>query len=347
MNSSSAQSLAIGGRPVVRTLGLAVLLLTTLALVAPVWAAKPSGTGSGGGGGGGGGNQGTVKVVDTETAQEAPGNDPHVCAFFLEFGGAPVGETGSWWILDWPPTGTGDEVDSGSYQIDASGTDVTDTFLLQSGHYRVEWQGVNDSSRKHKTLWVDQCADEPAVEPPAVEPPADEPADGPANGQLDEPADEPADDPVEEPADQPADAPADERADGPADEPLDEPADEPADDPVEEPADQPAAARADEPADEPADGADEPADEPANDPVDESTEGPADEPASEPVNEPADQPINPEGDQAPNLNQPIVDVLPDTAIPTPAVPAGMVALGILVLVAAQRTHREQRLDRQG
>jgi hypothetical protein len=312
-----------------RAAGLTVALVAAVLFVSPVWAAKPAGTGGDGGGGSanGGGNQGSVRVGDAVSGLESlTNNEPHVCAFFLAFDGAPNGESGSWSIVDWPPTGDGTEVEDGTYLIPAGGSSVTDTFVLDAGHYRVIWQGINDQNEKHKTFWVeDDCV---------AAGPGDQPGDQPGDEvpPEDPPADEPQDDPTEQPQDQPEDPPADEPQGDPEDQPADEPVDEPQDDPAEQPQEDPQ---------------DQPADEPGEGDVEDAVEGPPapdEEPASD--SQPVDEP-DPENDLAPGTgNQPIVSELPDSAMDAPVLPGLGAALAILLLVAVHRTVRQRSLTAQ-
>jgi hypothetical protein len=282
-------------------LALAALLVLTV----PALAAKP--VGAGGPGGGGGGNEGSVKVVDAGSGQESlTGNEPHVCAFYLTFDGAPDGETGQWWIVDWPPTGTGVEMVDGVYSIPSGGSFDTATFELLAGHYRVVWQAVDAPNEKHKTFWVDEDC------------------------WAEEPEDQPVDEPTDQPEDQPEDQPVDEPTDQPEDQPVDEPVDEPTDQPEDQPEDQPA---------------DEPADEPEGDVADSvvDDEPEVEEPVQEqeqPAEDSSDDPGQPESDSAPaSGGGPVVDELPDTAMPTPVtpvLPGAGATIGLLLLVVAYR-----------
>ena len=157
-------------------LALAALLVFTV----PAFAAKPAG--DGGGAGGGGGNQGTVKVVDAASGEGSEtDNDPHACAFYLQFSGASSGEAGEWWVVDWPPTGSGAEMVDGTYSVPAGGSFETATYELPAGHYRVIWQVADAQNEKHKTFWVDDdCLGGRAGGPASRRTTADEPTDEPA-----------------------------------------------------------------------------------------------------------------------------------------------------------------------
>lgn len=190
-----------------RPLSAVVALTAVLLIASPVFAAKPAGAGdgAGGNGGGNGSNQGTVKVVNADSLQESDtGNEPHVCGFYLVFE-APDGESGTWSVVDWPPTGTGVVVGSGGYAVPAGGSFSTGLFSLSAGHYRVNWLATGAQTEKHKTLWVDACD----VEEPEDQP-TDQPTDEPTDEPTDQPTDEPTDEPTEEPQDQPTDEPTEE-----------------------------------------------------------------------------------------------------------------------------------------
>jgi hypothetical protein len=120
------------------------------------------------------GNNGTIKVHDNNPGEPDPEvkNQPHVCEFDLHFFFGDAGQTGDWWIQEWPPTSdsgpTSDDADaelSGVYEDlegdredrepDTAGTYYT----LPDGHYKLFWEGaVNPGGQqniKHKVFWVD------------------------------------------------------------------------------------------------------------------------------------------------------------------------------------------------
>jgi uncharacterized membrane protein YgcG len=102
------------------------------------------------------GNNGTVKVHDSDTPPERVNNEPHVCEFYLAFYFSDPAEAGDWEIVAWD--GSGSVVESGTYLTDSDGFYRTDDMTLDDGHYRVNWQGINDTSWKHKMFWVDCLA---------------------------------------------------------------------------------------------------------------------------------------------------------------------------------------------
>jgi hypothetical protein len=281
-----------------RTASAAVALIATILFITPAFAAAGAGGGgNGNGGGSGGGNQGSVRVVDAVFGLESlTGNEPHVCTFYLDFSGAPSGESGDWSIVDWPPTGNGTEIANGAYAFPANGSFTTGTFELDAGHYRVEWQAINAQTEKHKTFWVEDCV-------------ADEPEE--------QPEDQPQDQPEEQPEDQ--DQPAEELNEEPAGEPEDELGEGDVNGAVGEPAS-------------------EPEDELGEGDVDNVVSEPEDQPEEQPAAEeqPVDEPDT-EGAIAPSVGDPIVSVLPDTALPTPA-PVILGPAAILVLLCLVAAH---------
>lgn len=105
------------------------------------------------------GNNGTVKIHEGNTeAEPIVRNEPQVCTFHVHFFFADQGQSGSWWIQSWPPTGDKTTVLSGNYLTDSNGEYRTpaspDVYSLPNGHYKLFWQGRNDKNVKHKVFWV-------------------------------------------------------------------------------------------------------------------------------------------------------------------------------------------------
>jgi hypothetical protein len=130
-----------------RTMWGALLgLATAFALSASVALASPPG------------NNGTVKIHDGATDTEPIiKNEPHVCTFHLHFFFADPTQSGTWWILSWPPTGDGTKVANGTYDTNSDGEfrwpDPGDT-ALPIGHYKLFWTGDESNLIKHKTFWT-------------------------------------------------------------------------------------------------------------------------------------------------------------------------------------------------
>src|SRR5690349_21255201 len=87
----------------------AALVSASLALAfgAPGAGAQPiaSPPGHGKAVGGAKGDNGTVKVHSSSTPVTDPRDEPHVCVFYLDAFGFDSGQSVSWEIRSWPPTG--------------------------------------------------------------------------------------------------------------------------------------------------------------------------------------------------------------------------------------------------
>jgi hypothetical protein len=130
-------------------LAAVALILSLFMLVRPVLANPPDPAG----------NNGTVKVHEEPgEAEPIVRNEPHVgCAFHFHFFFADAGQTGTWWVESWPPTGDKTTV-MGPEEYgptDANGEWRTIARTLPSGHYKLFWQGRNEQNVKHKVFWVE------------------------------------------------------------------------------------------------------------------------------------------------------------------------------------------------
>ncbi len=138
-------SRAFGKRQFAAAIGLFTALLMVLAMAAPVAAAN--------------GNNGTVKIHNGSTEDEPIiANEPHVCDFHLHFFFSDAGQTGTWWIQSWPPTGDKTTVLTGTYLSNASGEyrdPAVGSHSLPNGHYKLFWTGDGSNLIKHKVFWVD------------------------------------------------------------------------------------------------------------------------------------------------------------------------------------------------
>jgi hypothetical protein len=153
--------------------------------VAPVLGAANNGAG-GNSSTGAHGTSGNVKVHDAGTGAETTGtdNEPHVCAFWLEFTFDAPFEAGTWVVVSWEPTGDGSTVASGVYDTAGDGVDSSSVIEVSAGHYRVEWAANGATSSKKKTFWVDDGCDAPSSpaeesQPEGVTPPTDAPSSSP------------------------------------------------------------------------------------------------------------------------------------------------------------------------
>jgi hypothetical protein len=312
--------------------------------VAPVLGAPNNSNGSGNSSTpGGSGTSGNVKVRDAESGLETSGtdNEPHVCAFWLEFTFDAPFEAGTWVVVSWAPTGDGSTVASGVYDTAGDGVDSSSVIAVAAGHYRVEWAATGATSSKKKTFWVDAGCDAPAS-PAEEESQAEEPApptDAPAS-----PAEEESQ--AEEPA-PPTDAPG-----SPVEE--ESQAEEPVTDELVLSGEETAPSDDESQAEEIAptgDGGTPPIDEPAVEdvtaPIDVADdEEPAqllDPGSGETGTPPVQEALNGTG----STDEPTMS---DTAVPTMPVPAGLLTtIGLLapiVLHASLRRYRRSDRDRR-
>src|SRR5215469_7736595 len=108
----------------------AVLTATvlTLALAMPGAGAQQVALAHGKGGGktsGTKGDNGTVKIHNSTTPITDRRNEPHVCVFYLDAFGFDPGQSVSWQIESWPPTGDRSVVSSGVLVLDGNGAGFT------------------------------------------------------------------------------------------------------------------------------------------------------------------------------------------------------------------------------
>jgi len=151
-----------------------VLLATglTLAFAAPGAGAQPIAPARGPGGGTTAavrnGDNGTIKIHSSTTPVTDPRNEPHVCVFYLDAFGFDPGQSVSWQIKSWPPTGDRTVVASGVQVLGSNGGGRTGDMTLPNGHYKLFWNFAGEHGfAKQKVFWVTCAA--PAV-PPATTP---------------------------------------------------------------------------------------------------------------------------------------------------------------------------------
>jgi hypothetical protein len=147
-----------------------VLLATglTLALAAPGAGAQPVAAAHGHGG-----DNGTVKVHNSATPVTDPRNEPHVCVFYLDAFGFDPGQSVSWQIKSWPPTGDRSVVASGALTLDSSGDGHTGDMTLANGHYKLLWTFAGEHGfAKQKVFWVACAAATPTPTPTLTTPPS-------------------------------------------------------------------------------------------------------------------------------------------------------------------------------
>jgi hypothetical protein len=134
----------------------------TLAFAAPGAGAQPIASAHGRGGGTAAavrnGDNGTVKIHSSTTPVTDPRDEPHVCLFYLDAFGFDAGQSVSWQIKSWPPTGDRTVVASGMLALDGSGDGHTGDMTLQNGHYKLFWTFTGEHGfAKQKVFWV-ACA---------------------------------------------------------------------------------------------------------------------------------------------------------------------------------------------
>jgi hypothetical protein len=350
----------------------AVLGVSLLITVAPVLGAAADGHGQADGNG-----SSNVKVHDATTGEEGLGhdNEPHVCAFWLEFTMPAPYENGAWTLVSWPPTGDGSTVAGGAYDTSGDGTDASSVIDMAAGHYRVEWAETGATVTKKKTFWVDASCDAAgaSIDESAPEAPAGSGDPSPSeSSSIDEsPAEDPAasadevgspdESPTESPVESSADESTTEAVVTPAEESIQEdaltadesPADgspaESGDQDVlsgsgsgdESPADQPGSPANESPADQPA----SPVDEPAGGSGDQSSSaGSSDEEQAQSDGPAASNPgIPPAQDELGGHGDSGGSDMADTAALSSPLPTGLGAtLGLLILIVVHGSLRRTR-----
>ena len=111
------------------------------------------------------GDNGTVKIHNSTTPVTDPRNEPHVCVFYLDAFGFDPGQSVSWQIKSWPPTGDRSVVSSGALALDGGGAGFTSDMTLPDGHYKLLWNFTGENGlAKQKVFWVG-CAPTPSPTP--------------------------------------------------------------------------------------------------------------------------------------------------------------------------------------
>ncbi|HEX7268385.1 MAG TPA: hypothetical protein VF256_13280 [Streptosporangiaceae bacterium] len=141
-----------------------VAVVVTLAFAGPRAGAAPA-AGGGKAAAASKGDNGTVKIHRSTTPVTDPRNEPHVCIFYLDAFGFDAGQSVSWQIKSWPPTGDRSVVSSGTLALDGSGAGFTDDMTLSNGHYKLLWNFTGEHGKaKQKVFWV-ACAPAPSPTP--------------------------------------------------------------------------------------------------------------------------------------------------------------------------------------
>lgn len=151
----------------------------TIAMAGPAQASPP-------------GNNGTLKVHELDTPAHTPSNDPHVCAFNLEYYSQDAGQQGFQvkfftqaptkpkdvlaLTIEMPQAGA-DGYSESAYVNANPGTE-TDDYALPNGHYTAIVYGKNgtqlDEKAKSKVFWVkcDQTTPPPTTTSTTTPPPS-------------------------------------------------------------------------------------------------------------------------------------------------------------------------------
>ena len=124
------------------------------------------------------GDNGTVKIHRSTTPVTDPRNEPHVCIFYLDAFGFDPGQSVSWQIKSWPPTGDRSVVSSGTLALDGNGAGFTSNMTLPNGHYKLFWNFTGQHGKaKQKVFWV--ACGTPTPPPPTSPPPTSPPPTSP------------------------------------------------------------------------------------------------------------------------------------------------------------------------
>jgi hypothetical protein len=85
---------------------------------------------------------------------------------YLDAFGFDPGQSVSWSIKSWPPTGDRTVVASGTLTLDSQGNGRTDDMTLPDGHYKLFWNFTGENgSAKHKVFWVSCETTSPSPSP--------------------------------------------------------------------------------------------------------------------------------------------------------------------------------------
>jgi hypothetical protein len=111
------------------------------------------------------GDNGTVKIHNSSTPVTDRRNEPHVCVFYLDAFGFDPGQSVSWQIKSWPPTGDRAVVDQGTLTLDSADGRTSDQ-ALPNGHYKLFWTFTGEhGAAKQKVFWVSCPSSTPTPTP--------------------------------------------------------------------------------------------------------------------------------------------------------------------------------------
>jgi hypothetical protein len=113
------------------------------------------------------GDNGTVKIHQSTTPATDMRDESHVCVFYLDGFGFDAGQSVSWQIKSWPPTGNRTVVASGALTLASDGDGRTGDMSLPNGHYKLYWNFAGENGfAKQKVFWV--ACPAPATTPTAT-----------------------------------------------------------------------------------------------------------------------------------------------------------------------------------
>ncbi|HEV8277531.1 MAG TPA: hypothetical protein VGQ26_17815 [Streptosporangiaceae bacterium] len=157
-----------------------VAVVLTLAFAGPGAGASPTARG-GKPPAAGKGDNGTVKIHRSTTPVSDPRNEPHVCVFYLDAFGFDPGQSVSWQIKSWPPTGDRAVVSSGTLALGGNGGGFTGDMTLPNGHYKLYWNFTGEHGfAKQKVFWVACPAPTPSPTPTPTSSPSGSPTPSPS-----------------------------------------------------------------------------------------------------------------------------------------------------------------------
>src|SRR5215472_1593322 len=172
--------LAVGTGAISAATGLTLALAGASAGAAPIVQTVPRGAAAAAPSG----DNGTVKIHNSTTPVTDRRNEPHVCVFYLDAFGFDSGQSVSWQIRSWPPTGSRSVVASGSLILDTGGNGHTGDMSLQNGHYKLFWNFAGENGfAKQKVFWVKCPASPPRHRHKGKKPPI-APAPKPVSSNL-------------------------------------------------------------------------------------------------------------------------------------------------------------------
>jgi hypothetical protein len=117
------------------------------------------------------GDNGTVKIHNSSTPVTDRRDEPHVCVFYLDAFGFDPGQSVSWQIKSWPPTGDRAVADQGTLALDSAGDGRTSDQALPNGHYKLFWTFAGEhGAAKQKVFWVSCPSPAPTPAPTSPSP---------------------------------------------------------------------------------------------------------------------------------------------------------------------------------